>query len=153
MNTTMTPTQSPVERLLSLVGDRLADQRAEQCENAAADAAAHIYDRYPDTLRLVVDGDDWRGHPAVPEHRLAPAATAHLGQGLWLVHTGTSEAENEKLRLLIPCACGSGYADLLLDGDRDLLGILADCPRQPVRMPHGNPDDCASLPDSRPATV
>lgn len=146
-------TDSPLEQLLSLVGERLADQQAEQGENAAAAAAAHIYERYPDTLRLVVDEDDWRGHPAVSEHRLAPAASAHIGQGLWLVHTGTSASDDEELRLLIPCACERGYVDLLLDGDMDLLGILADCQHQPVRMPHGNPYDCASLPDSRPATV
>lgn len=147
---------SPVQHLMALVSQRVADQHEEQREGAQRAAHDYTFRRYADSLQGVLFEDDWTGHPAVPANRLRPAASAYLGEGLWFVHCASpkgDDGEFDELRLLVPCSCQRGYLDLLLDGEEDLLDSIALIVSHQMHMPHDHADDCASLPDERPATV
>ena len=153
---------SPLAHLLDMaqaVGQPTED---EQREDAVTAAAHHIYTAYPDTLARVLDAMDWTGHPALhaPGFDFEPGATAWLDGGLWLHHTlriGFDGAA-DVLTLIVPCTCGHGYTDIVLDSQDMLIEILAE-----LRPTHGksvhdeNLGDCRSIrplaPLGRPVAV
>ncbi|MFI6881137.1 hypothetical protein ACIBL6_47605 [Streptomyces sp. NPDC050400] len=151
MNTSTHEESSPLQQLMALAAEHTQQLHFEQCEAAETAAADHIYRRYPTTLQSLIDTHDWTGHPAVTANQLPPSASAFLGEGLWLVHRTFHDGQVDELRLLVPCSCGDGYDDVLLDGEQDLLDMVSLITQHHARMPHCHPEDCASLPDSRPA--
>ncbi|MEU9061706.1 hypothetical protein AB0D13_23305 [Streptomyces sp. NPDC048430] len=118
---------SPLALLFDIVATtaRLTnDEERDVAETAAAD---HVYTAYPDTLGQAVDHDAWTGYPALRDHSVQPSAVAHLDGGLWLHHTITADADyRDVLTLLVPCTCGHGYVESLLEDESDLLELLEE---------------------------
>ncbi|MFJ6393944.1 hypothetical protein ACIQJT_40935 [Streptomyces sp. NPDC091972] len=139
---------SPLAHLLDMVqavGQPTAD---EQREDAVTTAAHYVYKAYPDTLGRVLEAMDWTGYPALHCHGFSfePAATAWLDGGLWLHHT-LRLSENgafDVLTLIVPCTCGAGYSDIVLDSEDMLIEILAE-----LRPTHGRSVHDESLGDCR----
>lgn len=142
---------SPVAHLLDMAEGIGQPTEDEQCEDAVTAAAHYVYNAYPDTLGTVLDAMDWTGHPALHSAGFAfePAATAWLDGGLWLHHTlRISEADGavDVLTLIVPCTCGHGYTDIVLDSEDMLIEILAE-----LRPTHGKSvhddshDDCRTV--------
>jgi hypothetical protein len=123
----------------------------EQREDAVTTAAHHIYDAYHSTIGQVLDAGDWRGYPALrpsgsPEFE--PSAVAWLDGGLWLHHTLRTDINGavDVLALVVPCTCGQGYTDIVLDTEDDLLEILAGLHATNGRSPHdASHPDCHSV--------
>jgi hypothetical protein len=127
---------SPLAHLLDMaqaVGQPTED---EQREDAVTAAAHYVYNVYPATLGRVLEAMDWTGHPALhsPGFSFEPAATAWLDGGLWLHHTLriSEDGAFDVLTLIVPCTCGDGYTDIVLDSEDMLIEILAE-----LRPTHG----------------
>ena len=139
---------SPLAHLLDMVQAVGQPSEDEQREDAVTAAAHHIYNAYPDTLARVLDAMDWTGHPALhsPGFGFEPAATAWLDGGLWLHHTLrlTEDGAVDILTLIVPCTCGRGYTDIVLDCEDMLIEILAE-----LRPTHGKSVHDDSLGDCR----
>jgi hypothetical protein len=142
---------SPLAHLLDMVQAVGQPTEDEQREDAVTAAAHHIYNAYPDTLARVLDVMDWTGHPALhsPGGIFEPAATAWLDGELWLHHTlrlSETDGAVNMLTLIVPCTCGRGYTDIVLDSEDMLIEILAE-----LRPTHGksvhdeNLGDCRSI--------
>ncbi|WAU82256.1 hypothetical protein O1Q96_22350 [Streptomyces sp. Qhu-G9] len=89
---------------------------------------------YPDTLAAVVDALDWQGHPAL-QNTGTGAGSFEPSAVAWLHHTlRTTEADgaSDVLTLIVPCTCGHGYTDIVLDTEEVLLEVLAE-----LRPTHG----------------
>ncbi|MFF0386863.1 hypothetical protein [Streptomyces sp. NPDC004286] len=103
------------------------DDQREAAQTAALD---HIWSCYPGTLGQALDEEDWHGLPAVPDAGLEMCAIACLDGGWWLHHsTGLDDGTGDRgplLTLIGPCTCGGGYVDTVLDGEDDLLVLLAE---------------------------
>ncbi|MGW7261142.1 hypothetical protein [Streptomyces sp. NPDC054834] len=143
---------SPLALLLELAADATGPDENEQRQDAETAAAHHVYRAYADTLARAVDALDWQGHPAVTladGRRIEPAAVAWLDGGAWLHHTlNISEAHgaSDVLTLIVPCTCGRGYVDILLDAEDVLIEILAELAPTHGRSPHSvTPVDCHSV--------
>ncbi|MFC8201710.1 hypothetical protein ACFUTV_40975 [Streptomyces sp. NPDC057298] len=143
---------SPLAHLLDMAQALGAPDADEQREDAVTTAAHHVYTAYPDTLAAVVDALDWQGHPALRDTSAGsfePSAVAWLDGGLWLHHTlRTTEADgaSDVLTLIVPCTCGHGYTDIVLDTEDVLLELLAELRPTHGQSPHddGAPD-CHSV--------
>ncbi len=150
MAKTLTPpttvgADSPLALLFDIaleIGVQGEDEQRDDAETAALD---HVWNAYPDTLGKALDDDAWSGRPALAEAGLEPSAVACLDGGLWLHHTSDGDQESDVLTLIAPCTCGNGYVDTVLDGECDLLRILADLRATGGRFPHdGGWPDCDS---------
>ncbi|WP_331756419.1 hypothetical protein [Streptomyces microflavus] len=110
--------------IVATVARLITDEERDGAETAAAD---HVYAAYPDTLGRVVDHDAWTGYPALRNHGAQPSAVAHLGGGLWLHHTITTDADyRDVLTLLVHCTCGHGYVPSLIEDENDLQELLQE---------------------------
>ncbi|MEU1536006.1 hypothetical protein [Streptomyces fagopyri] len=82
--------------------------------------------------------------------RWEASAVARLDGGLWLHHTlritGRDGAQ-DVLTLVVPCTCGRGYIDMVLDSEGDLMEILAELRPTHGLSPHNDkvPLDCHSV--------
>ncbi|WAU78327.1 hypothetical protein O1Q96_00310 (plasmid) [Streptomyces sp. Qhu-G9] len=131
---------SPLAHLLDMAQAFDAPDADEQREDAVTTAAHHVYTAYPDTLATVVDALDWQGHPALPgtgtgAGPFEPSAVAWLDGGLWLHHTlriSEDDGARDVLTLIVPCTCGHGYTDIVLDTEDVLMELLAE-----LRPTHG----------------
>ncbi|WP_254644995.1 hypothetical protein [Streptomyces sp. BV286] len=98
----------------------------------------------------MVNALDWQGHPALRDtsaDSFEPSAAAWLDGGLWLHHTlRTTEADgaSDVLTLVLPCTCGHGYTDIVLDTEEDLMEVLAE-----LRPTHGRSVHDDEAPDCR----
>lgn len=94
-------------RFLAHIPERDRD-RLEQ------EAAGHINESYPSTLALLVgDSAMWTGYLAHQcednsFHRISSSAVAFLGDNTWLHHEKRPDGRS-RLRLILPCPCGTGY--------------------------------------------
>ncbi|WP_245766714.1 hypothetical protein [Streptomyces colonosanans] len=144
---------SPLARLFAMVGDAYTE--AEQRDDAEVAAAHHVYNAYGATLGLVLGGEDWAGQISVKDNRLEASAVAWLEGGLWLHHAlaiSEDDGARDVLTLIAPCACGSGYFDIQLENEEDLLEILTGLRRTGGRVPHPYDDDCGSVLDPHAPT-
>ncbi|MFD3851417.1 hypothetical protein ACFWVB_36890 [Streptomyces microflavus] len=156
MTETLTPpaTGSPLALLFDIAATTaqrtnglVQDEERKVAETAAAD---HIHTAYPETLGQVVDHDAWIGFPALRDSGVQPGVAAYLGDGLWLHHTITADADHQDaLTLLSPCICGHGCVPSLLLDETDLLELLQDLRPTGGRAVHrgdtGGPY-CAGIP-------
>lgn len=129
MTETLTPpvTGSPLAVLFDIVADPARLTLEEERDGAETAAADHVYAAYPDTLGQVVDHDAWTGYPALRDHAIQPSAVAHLGGGLCLHHTITTDADyHDALTLLVPCTCRYGYIPSLIEDETDLQELLRE---------------------------
>ncbi|MFE2584556.1 hypothetical protein [Streptomyces sp. NPDC059378] len=136
---------TPLERLFALVPYESDD---DQREAAAVSAAYHLFTVYADTLHLTVEADLWQGYPAVPDAGLEPSAVVLLGGGLWLHHTMRTDTDGATgiLTLVVPCTCGRGYTEIVLDTEDGLLEILAELrPTQGRSVHDSTRPDCHSI--------
>lgn len=133
---------SPLAVLLALATDSAGPDETEQREDAETAAAHHVYVAYAGTLASVVDACDWQGYPSVTVadgRRLEPAAVAWLDGGAWLHHTlriTVDDGASDALTLVVPCTCGRGYVDILLDTEDALIEILTELAPTHGRSPH-----------------
>lgn len=124
---------SPLAQLMEIVAAAV-DEASEEEERDAAETTAvhHVHQAYACSLAQAVDSEVWQGYPTVREHgarRWEASAVACLGDGLWLHHTlRISEADgaSDVLTLIVPCTCGHGYTDIVLDTEEDLIEVLAE---------------------------
>ncbi|MFI0515813.1 hypothetical protein ACH3Y9_40530 [Streptomyces sp. WSLK1-5] len=139
---------SPLAHLLDMAQAIGQPTEDEQREDAVTAAAHYIYNTYPSTLGTVLDVMDWTGHPALrdPGFSYEPCAMAWLDGGLWLHHTLriTEDGAVDVLTLIVPCTCGHGYTDIVLDSEDMLIEILAE-----LRPTHGKSVHDESLGDCR----
>ncbi|MDL5206538.1 hypothetical protein [Streptomyces sp. ALI-76-A] len=131
------------------VGAPTAD---EECEDAVTAAAHHVYTAYPDTLATVLEAMDWHGYPALRAAGTGsyePSAVAWLDGGVWLHHTlrlSERDGASDILTLVVPCTCGRGYIDIVLDGEEMLLEILNELRPTDGRSVHDAVSgDCRSV--------
>ncbi|MFH8379030.1 hypothetical protein ACH4A7_36590 [Streptomyces cyaneofuscatus] len=118
---------SPLAVLFNIAATSARLTLEEERESAETTAADHVYTAYPDTLGQALDHDAWTGYPALRDNAVQPSAVAHLDGGLWLHHTITSDADyRDALTLLVPCTCGHGYVESLLEDETDLLELLQE---------------------------
>ncbi|MFE1442943.1 hypothetical protein [Streptomyces sp. NPDC058739] len=123
---------SPLAHLLDMAQAVTAPTEDDQRDEAVTAAAHHAYTAYPDTVGRVVEAMDWHGHPAVRVSgigSLEPSAVAWLDGGLWLHHThrlSENDGAVDVLTLIVPCTCGRGYTDIVLNGEDMLLEILGE---------------------------
>lgn len=141
---------SPLAHLLDMAEAAGAPIEDEQREDAITAAAHYVCNAYQSTLGTVLDVMDWTGHPALhfPGFAFEPAATAWLDGGLWLHHTlriSEHDGAVDVLTLVVPCTCGRGYTDIVLDSEDMLIEILAE-----LRPTHGRSVHDDSLGDCRP---
>ncbi|MEV2235418.1 hypothetical protein AB0H69_43645 [Streptomyces phaeochromogenes] len=115
-------------------------------------AAQHVFRAYAYSLAQAVEDMDWHGYPAVREHgarRWEASAVAWLDGGLWLHHTlRISEADgaSDVLTLIVPCTCGRGYTDIVLDTEDVLLELLAELrPTHGLSLHDDRTPDCHSV--------
>ncbi|MGY4983776.1 hypothetical protein ACWCYL_42800 [Streptomyces sp. 900105755] len=133
---------SPLAVLLALATDTVGPDETEQREDAETAAAHHVYNAYAHTLASVVDACDWQGYPSVTltdGRRLEPSAVAWLDGGAWLHHTlriTVDDGAFDALTLVVPCTCGRGYVDILLDTEDALIEILTELAPTHGRSPH-----------------
>lgn len=134
---------APLTRLFALVPHESDD---EQRDGAVTAAAHHLLTAYADTLHQAVEPYLWQGYPAVRDAGLEPSAVASMGGGLWLHHTLRTDitGATDVLALIVPCMCGEGYTDIVLDTQDVLLEILAD-----LRATNGWSQHDSSHPDCR----
>ncbi|MFI8164106.1 hypothetical protein ACIF6I_33490 [Streptomyces microflavus] len=156
MTETLTPpaTGSPLALLFDIAATTaqrtnglVQDEERKVAETAAAD---HIHTAYPETLGQVVDHDAWIGFPALRDSGVQPGAAAYLGDGLWLHHTITADADHQDaLTLIVACTCGNGYVPSLLLDEADLLELLQELRPTSGLAVHSCDavgPDCASIP-------
>ncbi|WP_217236842.1 hypothetical protein [Streptomyces sp. AC555_RSS877] len=143
---------SPLAYLLDLAADADGPSEDEQRDDAQTTAAHHIYQDYPHTLAHVLEVTDWQGYPAwegADGRRFEPSAMAWLDGGLWLHHTlhiSETDGARDVLTLIVPCTCGRGYIDVLLDTEDDLIELLSELRPTHGRSPHTDtPVDCHSV--------
>ncbi|MEV0888876.1 hypothetical protein AB0J03_34380 [Streptomyces microflavus] len=141
---------SPLALLFDIAATTARLTKDEERDGAETAAADHVYAAYPDTLGRVVDHDAWTGYPALRENALEPSAVAHLGGGLWVHHTITTDADyRDVLTLLVPCTCRYGYVPSLLLDENDLQELLQELRPTGGQAAHsgdtGGPY-CASIP-------
>ncbi|MCX4581039.1 hypothetical protein OHB41_49705 [Streptomyces sp. NBC_01571] len=144
---------SPLAYLLELAEHAAGPSEQEQRDDAETAAVHYICNEYGSTLGQAVDAEAWQGYPGVPEdgsQRFEASAVAWLDGGLWLHHTlriTEHDGATDVLTLIVPCTCGRGYVDIVLDGEEDLMQTLADFRPTAGQSPHDERDplDCASI--------
>ncbi|MFJ3228996.1 hypothetical protein ACIPJS_37350 [Streptomyces sp. NPDC086783] len=73
---------------------------------------------------------------------------AWLDGGLWLpylLRITEADGASDVVTLIVPCTCGRGYVDILLDAEDALMEILEELQPTHGRSPHTDVSDCASV--------
>ncbi|WP_329295536.1 hypothetical protein [Streptomyces sp. NBC_01455] len=144
---------SPIAYLLDLAEQAAGPTDREQRDDAETAAAHHTYTAYGSTLGQAVDAEAWQGYPAVYDNgarRWEASAVAWLDGGLWLHHTlriSEHDGATDVLTLVVPCTCGRGYIDMVIDAEGDLMEILSELRPTAGLSPHNerHPSDCRSV--------
>jgi hypothetical protein len=118
--TRLAATDSPLAFLLDIARQLDTISADDEREDAKTAALDHAWGHYPDTLGKALDEDDWTGYPALTGASLEPSAVAFLDGGLWLHF----DRDTQLLTLIVPCTCGRGYVDTVLENEADLLELL-----------------------------
>ncbi|MEV6533676.1 hypothetical protein AB0M86_29460 [Streptomyces sp. NPDC051639] len=159
MTDTLTPlarcygADSPLAFLLDLAAQNAGPTDQEQRDDAETAAVHHTYNAYTSTLGQAVDAEAWQGYPPVYDNgarRWEASAVAWLDGGLWLHHTlriTERDGAEDVLTLVVPCTCGRGYIDMVLDAEDDLMEILSELRPTHGLSPHNERDplDCRSV--------
>ncbi|MDQ1022602.1 hypothetical protein QF035_000184 [Streptomyces umbrinus] len=144
---------SPLAHLMEIAAAAVDEASEEEERDAAETSAVHlVYRAYTYSLAQAVDPETWQGYPAVREHgarRFEASAVACLGGGLWLHHTlriTEADGASDVLTLIVPCTCGRGYTDTVLDTEDVLIEVLAEPQPTHGLSPHDDrTSDCRSV--------
>jgi hypothetical protein len=106
-----------------------------KAREAVAEAHEYAEHRFPASLGLLLNEEDWTGYPPTwhPYSRFTarPAcAVAFLGDGAWLRYESwivlPTFATATRLTLLHPCPCGRGYSEQDVTDEDELLSAIED---------------------------